>query len=226
VAGVGAAVEPLTFASTVPVATVAKLIVPVLVIGPPISPVPVATLVTVPAPAPAAQDGSAPVPPLVSTAPEAPAGNAAQTVAPRYSTIPRVAPSAWSSSKVSAVPPGAAVPPLMLASTLLSPTVASDSVPLDVIGPPVRPAPELTVVTVPAPDGVPQVMSAAGPPERKNVPSAPGVIAVQPVPPRRRIEPRSVPTTASSSVESDTPAGAAAPAVTLASRFSVGTVAN
>ena len=48
--GVGAAVDPAVFASTVPVETGASESVPLRVIGPPVNPAPLATLCTVPAP--------------------------------------------------------------------------------------------------------------------------------------------------------------------------------
>src|SRR5580765_3896683 len=49
---------------------------------------------------------------------------------------------------------GAAATPLVLARRLLSAICARLSVPVVMIGPPTRPAPELTCVTVPAPSEV------------------------------------------------------------------------
>jgi hypothetical protein len=102
---------PETFARTFPVEMDASPIVPVVVIGPPVTPLFVATLVTVPVPVTVVQLGFAAAPAVVRTWPAVPGLRAAQTVPDRYRTCPWVPPITLSMIEVREFPNGVAVPP-------------------------------------------------------------------------------------------------------------------
>ena len=145
-------VDPVPVDDVVPVPPLAtatgvdNAIVPDDVIVPPVKPVPAATLVTVPEPAQDWNVGSDETPLLVKQVPAVLGSARFGAVVPLPTRTP------WSVKDVEPVPPLA---------TLTG--VESAIVPLDVIGPPVRPVPVLTCVMVPTPPVEPHVTSALAP---------------------------------------------------------------
>src|SRR4029077_598004 len=101
--------------------------------------------------------------------------------------LPCVAPNTVSNSREGVAAPGAALPPLMFASSELLAIEAIARVPLPVIGPPVRPLPLATLVTVPAPAGLSHTRSAPLPRALRYWPVRPGASDTQPPTVRVRI---------------------------------------
>src|SRR4029077_21026510 len=161
----------------------ASEMLPLEVIGPPVSPVPVPTLVTVPAPVGLSHIGSAPGPCVLRYLPAAESGGSVvQIVPPRYATEPRTLPTTASMIAVSVFGDGAALAPLIFARTFPVEIVASEIVPVAVIGePPVlMPAPAAMLVTPAEP--APHVGSAPAPAVCRNCPAVPGASATQAAP--------------------------------------------
>src|SRR5271163_1789564 len=94
--------------------------------------------------------GLAEAPPVTKTCPAVPGARVVHPVALQYNISPCVKPKALPNIAASVCALGTAVIPLILAKTDPVTTVAKDTVPVLVIGPPVNPAPVATLVTVPA----------------------------------------------------------------------------
>jgi hypothetical protein len=94
------------------------------------------------------QLGFAAEPPLCNTCPEVPGAKADHVEDPRYNTLPCVLEIESRIGEI-AVAVGAALEPEVLAKIVLLAMLARDSVPVVVIGPPVSPVPDDTLVTLP-----------------------------------------------------------------------------
>lgn len=90
-----------------------------------------------------------------------PGAKTSQFDAPRYRILPCVDPMVSSRIAVIVLAIGVAEPPEMLAKISWLAMLANESVPVVVIGPPVRPVPAATLVTVPVPVTVVHVGLAA-----------------------------------------------------------------
>jgi len=115
---VGCCDTPDTLAKSVPSAIASRPIVPVVVIGPPVTPLFVATLVTVPVPDTVVQLGFAAAPFVVRTWPDVPGLKTVQAPDPRYRSCPCVLPSMSSTFEAESAE-GTAVPPELLPRTEL-----------------------------------------------------------------------------------------------------------
>ena len=127
------------------------LIVPIVVIGPPVSPVPVLTCWTVPVPVSVNQAGFAAGPPVDKTCPTEPGEIAVHADSPRYIIEPWVLVIALSNNADRVVAEGAADAPLIFAKSVLFDIGAKLIVRLAVKSPPpVRPDPAVIVTALDA----------------------------------------------------------------------------